>query len=68
MKPTKEQAQEASQALAKIRDLLRAGRISYDNAKHFAQPHIATLDAYAASKAREIGLRPRKFSFAAFMR
>lgn len=66
--PTTEEAQKAQEALAKLKMLLHTGRISYDNAAHFAEPHLKTLNAYTKAKARDAGLSVKPISFSGYMR
>lgn len=68
MIPTQADAKYAIDALKKIRDSLRRGKISHENAKHFAKPFIKTYDDYSRAKAREHRVPYRAFSFAAFIR
>lgn len=68
MNPSKQQAAEATEALNRIKASLRLGRISYDNAKHFSQPYLDTLNAYAKNRAKAAGLTTRSISFTGFMR
>jgi len=66
--PTPEEATKAMTALRKLRDTFKSGRISYDNAKHFSEPYIATINAYMKSKARAAGVSFKPMSFTGFMR
>lgn len=66
--PTKEEAKRSSEALHKLRGLVRSNAISYEAAKEFGKKHATIMDAYMRSSDRKAGLSPRGFSFAAFMR
>lgn len=66
--PTAEESHHAIEALNSIKAALRTGRISYDNAKHFALPYLATFNEYSKAKAKERGLTIKPITFAGFMR
>lgn len=66
--PTKAEAKHASEALHKLRGLLRTGKISFDACKEFGAPHAKVFDAYLKASARKAGLPARGFSFTAFLR
>ena len=66
--PTQPEAKRASEALHKLRHLLKTGKISFDACKEFGAPHAKVLDAYMKASARKAGAPVRGFSFSAFLR
>lgn len=66
--PTKAEAKRSSEALHKLRNLHRAGAISFDDAKFFGAPHAKTFDAYLKASNRKAGVPARGFSLSAFLR
>ena len=54
--------------LQNIKAWLCQGAITYDKAKEMAKPHIEALNERAKEIAVKRGIRPRKVTFAAFMR
>lgn len=66
--PTKAEAKRSMEALQKLKFLLKQDRISYDAASEFAQPHLATWNAYTKATARKMGGRISTLSFGSFVR
>jgi len=54
--------------LQNIKAWLCQGAITYDKAKEMAKPHIEALNGKAREIAKRRGVRPRRVTFAAFMR
>lgn len=59
---------ETIKELQRIRLLLRQGAISYDVAKHCANPHIEAFNKRAVEIAKKHKVRPKLINFASFMR
>jgi ribosomal protein S11 len=59
---------EHTQELHNIKMWMMMGAITYDKAKEMAAPHIAAMNEKAAEIAKKYGVKPRKVTFAAFMR
>jgi hypothetical protein len=59
---------EHTEQLYNIKFWLMTGAISYDRAVEMAAPHLAALNEKAAQIAKKYGVRPRKITFASFMR
>ena len=59
---------EHTQELHNIKMWMMMGAVSYDKAREMAAPHIAALNEKAVQIAKKHGVRPRKITFAAFMR
>jgi DNA-binding PucR family transcriptional regulator len=54
--------------LEAIRQRLAVGVITYDQARDYAEPHLANLNAELAQRARKASLSFRKVSFTGYMR
>lgn len=54
--------------LKNIKMWLCQGAITYDKAKEMAEPHLLTVNKIAIEKAKKYGIKPRKITFASFMR
>lgn len=61
-------AKKATEALTRIKHLLKVGRLTYDDAKFFAEEPLAALNKYTAARAKAAGLSARKITFTSFMR
>jgi len=59
---------ESTTELRNIKMWLCQGAISYDRAKELAEPHLAALNDKSKEIAKRHGARPRRITFAAFMR
>ena len=51
-----------------IKMWLMTGAITYDKAKEMAAPHLAAMNEKAKEVAKKYGIKPRKITFAGFMR
>lgn len=62
-------AQNAKEKLDQIKYAMAIGRITYDQAKDYAQPYLDTLNKELAARARQAGLSTgRKITFTGYMR
>ena len=59
---------EHKRELDNIKGWLLTGAITYDKAKEMAAPHIAAMNERSKEIAKKHGVRPKRISFAAFMR
>lgn len=55
-------------ALNEIKYKLKVGAITYDQAKERAVPHIKAMNDKAQEIAKRHGVKPKKITFAGFMR
>ena len=62
------QAAHSFEALTQIKRALATGRISYDNAKYFAEPHLSIINEHAKNISRKYKRPAGKITFTAFMR
>lgn len=55
-------------ALNEIKYKLKIGVLDYDDAKARAKPHLEAMNDKAKEIAKRHGMRPKKITFAGFMR